>query len=71
MQFLNACLRQGRVPGLWEIGEVVAIYKKIDPRDPDNYRPITLLDTMYMIYTWLIANRFSNAVGHYLHRTQF
>ena len=43
-QFLNTCFSQGRVPELWEIGEVFAIYKKLDPRNPDNYRPITLLD---------------------------
>ena len=36
-QFLNACFRQGRVPELWEIGEIIAIYMKRDPRNPENY----------------------------------
>ena len=70
-QFLNACFSQGRVPELWEIGEVFAIYKKLDPRNPDNYRPITLLDTIYKIYTRLLADRLNDAVEPYLRSTQY
>ena len=59
------------MPELWEAGEIVALYKKNNPRKPENYRPITLLDTMYKIYTRLIANRLSKAVEPYLRNTQF
>ena len=71
LKFMNACLLQGRVPELWEAGEIIALYKKHNPSKPENYRPIMLLDTMYKIYTRLIANRLSDAVGPYLRNTQF
>ena len=34
LAFLNACFLQARVPKLWEIGEVVSIFKKT----PENLR---------------------------------
>ena len=49
------------IPLRWAYGVVVAIFKKKDPTLQNNYRPITLLDTMYKIYTRLIANRLSSA----------
>jgi len=69
--FFNKCLETGQVPESWELGEIVTIFKKKDPRKPENYRPITLLDTMYKIYTRLIANRLSKAVEPYLRRSQY
>ena len=68
---MNACLSQGRIPEIWEAGEIIALYKKHNPSKPENYRPIMLLDTMYKIYTRLIANRLYNAVEPYLRSTQF
>ena len=53
--FMNACLMQGRIPKLWEAGEIVALYKKKDPRLPANYRPITLLDTLHKIMLLLTS----------------
>ena len=60
--FFNRCLGLAQVPERWEIGDIVTIFKKKDPKRPENYRPITLLDTMYKIHTRLIANRLSSAV---------
>ena len=39
-EVMNACLAQGRVPELWEAGEIIALYKKSNPSKPENYRPI-------------------------------
>jgi len=69
--FLNRCLESAQVPERWEIGEVVSIFKKKDPKLHENYRPITLLDTIYKIYTRLLANRLSRAVDPLLRKSQF
>ena len=35
-RLFNACLAQGRVPELWEAGEIVALYKKENHRKPEH-----------------------------------
>ena len=50
LNFLNKCLQEGRLPSSWSKGEVVGLYKKSDPTLPINYRPITLLDTLYKVF---------------------
>ena len=54
---MNACLSQGRVPELWEAGEIIALYKKHNPSKPENYRPISLLNTAYKLYAALLCTR--------------
>jgi len=71
LDFLNKCLESAQVPERWELGEVVSIFKKGDPRLVSNYRPITLLDTIYKIYTRMVANKLSRAVDHLLRRSQY
>ena len=38
----NTSLKSGEVPTDWSRANVIAIHKKDDKRDPDNYRPISL-----------------------------
>ena len=40
-RLFNACMEQGRVPELWEAGEIIALFKKNNHIKPENYRPIT------------------------------
>lgn len=68
---MKRCLETGTVPQQWEIGEVVSLFKKKDPKDPDNYRPITLLDTIYNIYTRMLAGRLTEALEKHLRDTQY
>ena len=48
---------QERMPEEWEIGVICPIFKKGDRRECSNYRGITLLNTVYKIFTCLIYNR--------------
>ena len=43
----NEAINTGMLPDRMLEGEVALLYKKKDPRDIRNYRPITLLNTDY------------------------
>jgi len=42
---------------------VASIYKKGDPKNQENYRPISLLNTIYKLYTYLIKQRLEEGTG--------
>ena len=67
----QASLDQGIVPPDWKKGNIVPLYKKGDKSLPENYRPITLLDTLYKVYTRLLANRLSDTVEPFLRKSQY
>ncbi|KAK6766998.1 hypothetical protein RB195_026330 [Necator americanus] len=50
-RYLSKC----KVPKQWKTGKTVLLYKKGDPHDIGNYRPICLL--FYKLFTRLILNR--------------
>ena len=45
------------MPESWLTGIVILIHKKNDPKDINNYRPITLLTSIYKIWATVISNR--------------
>ena len=60
LKLLNLCLIKKRTPNSWKNSHIFTIYKKGNPNNPLNYRPIALLPTTYKIYSTLINNRLSN-----------
>lgn len=61
--------RKEHKPKEWEIGRIVAIYKKGDQEDCKNYRGITLLRATYEISSTIIHRRLRNTtkstIGQY------
>ena len=56
----NIVFNSGVIPESWSIGIIQPIYKnKGDPKDPDNYRAITLVSCLGKLFTAIINNRFS------------
>ena len=56
----NLSIQSGQYPHLLKESKVIAIHKKKDRHIPDNYRPISLLDTINKIYEKLLYKRFIN-----------
>lgn len=55
----NECFKKREVPNQWKTSSTIIIPKKGDREDLKNYRPITLLPTIYKVFTKLILNRLS------------
>ncbi|KAK6742654.1 hypothetical protein RB195_010112 [Necator americanus] len=52
-RYLSEC----KVPKQWKTSKTVLLYKKGDPHDIGNYRPICLLSVIYKLFTRVILNR--------------
>jgi len=57
LHFLNMCWKLLRTPKEWSKAKIISIYKKGDRTDTNNYRGISLLDTIYKIYAKILNER--------------
>jgi len=62
----NEIHRHGLLPDSFLQGEITYIYKKKDPHDIRNYRPITLLNTDYKFLTRILAKRIEKGVRRFV-----
>ena len=69
----NSCIIQGKYPDALKIAEVVPIFKKNNPQQATNYRPISLLSPFNKILEKLIYNRIYSYLdkGDLLSRHQY
>lgn len=65
LKIMNVCLEQGFTPGEWGENAVVVLFKKGDPTDTDNYRGITLINTMSKVYCKILAERLGSMNKEY------
>ena len=56
----NEILTTTQIPPSWDEAKVIIIYKKGDPGDTKNYRPISLLSHSYKLFTRLLQTRMEN-----------
>jgi len=56
----NICLRSRRIPHSWKHSKTILIHKKGDLEDIPNWRPISLCNTLYKLYTGCLASRLTN-----------
>ena len=67
---MNEIVATGKMPAHMLQGDVSQIYKKNDRDDPRNYRPITLLNTDYKMYTRVMARRMRDVVHEFVSESQ-
>ena len=59
------------MPDELELAEVVTLYKKGNVENPANYRPISLLQSLYKIYAATIQKRLAAKVEDKIWETQY
>ena len=57
----NKCLNGDQIPDSWKEAAITLIYKDGDKAHPGNYRPITLPQVRYMLYTNILTTRLYEA----------
>ena len=55
---------KSNMPASWEEGLIVLISQKGDREELNNYRPITLLNSIYKIWTIILANRITPIMNY-------
>ena len=68
---LNQWWDTGKGPEDITLARVVSIFKKGDPNEQANYRPISLLNTLYKLLAAVLKQRITAAIDHKLQQTQF
>jgi len=56
-EVINVCLRYKMVPTAWKRAVTVFIYKRGAKEDLNNWRPISLSQTLYKLYVGCVAGR--------------
>ena len=62
VKVLNESQAEGALPETMKQGIISVLYKKKARNDPRNYRPITLLNGDYKIFTRILTRRMNEAV---------
>jgi len=68
---INQCMREEKLPDELELAQVVTLYKKGNVEDPGNYRPISLLQSLYKIYATMIQMRLAANIEEKIWKTQY
>ncbi|XP_023946281.2 LINE-1 reverse transcriptase homolog [Bicyclus anynana] len=61
-RIFNLVLRTGIIPEQWQQSDIILLYKKGDPLDIANYRPISLLSSVYKLFTSIIHSKISSII---------
>ncbi|CAH2268874.1 jg21145 [Pararge aegeria aegeria] len=62
-ELFNLILQKSETPTQWSESNIILLYKKGDPKDIGNYRPISLLPTLYKLFSTIINARISPTIG--------
>ena len=66
----NNVLKTKQIPDSWHEAKIVILFKKGDPKDIKNYRPISLLSHSYKIFTRLLQTRIERSLDENQPRDQ-
>lgn len=61
-ELFNMVFKLEQVPHQWCKSDIILLYKKGDPKEINNYRPISLLATIYKVFSSLLLNRITTKI---------
>lgn len=64
-QLFNLVLKTATVPKQWTESHIILLYKKGDPNDINNYRPISLLSSIYKLFSSIIEKRIRKTIENH------
>ena len=67
---INEAHERHSMPRSWLMGIIKVIYKKGDPAEVRNYRPLTMLNTDYKILTKVLTYRVKKVLDHFVSKCQ-
>lgn len=70
LEILSAVLRTGAMGGSLATGVISLLFKKGDPTDLGNWRPLTMLCVDYKLLAKVLADRLGTALAHVVHVDQ-
>lgn len=56
-RIFNKIIEIGKIPEQWYKSDIILLYKKGDPLDIANYRPISLLSVVYKLFTSILQDK--------------
>ncbi len=62
VHLVNKCIESSCFPDMLKHAEVTPVYKKDDPINKANYRPISVLPTLSKIFNGILVDQMSNAM---------
>ena len=57
LKIMQLCWETQTTPTSWHVAQAIPIYKKGDPANCDNYRPISLVSVLYKLYASILLQR--------------
>ena len=72
LQLFNNVWSSRTLPPEWAQAIIVSFYKgKGSSADPANYRPISLLNTLYKLFVSILQARIARSADHFIRKTQY
>ena len=57
VELMNQSVKQCKYPSRWKMGQVTPLFKKNEELSKENYRPITVLQTLNNVFGRLLASQ--------------
>ena len=70
MEMIEETRKNGQFEPRIRSGEIALLYKKEDPREVRNYRPITLLNVDYKIFAHMLVSRLKVVLDYIITEAQ-
>ena len=65
-EYINEVLRNSKYPESLKLSDIVPVYKKKDPTDKSNFRPISILPLLSKVFEKVIFDQLSNYMNNFL-----